>query len=376
MAVDTNLYPDGLLFDALMEKIAEAKFSIDIGTFIFKTSYASPTRANAVADALIARARSIRVRVLLNFSRTDPDVRYENYQTAILLAAGGCEVRLGPPKEIFHEKISIFDQARAFVGSHNITRGGLSDNRELTYYTEALTVVNPVQKYYDMLWYMAVTQDRVPVPLPPAPPIKIELLHVTDAGAALRLDYDVNHTRDVDAFAAVAAADSDLVGARMGLTVPPTTRSAIVIPDAATGEWVHVAVRAYSDGEAIATSGTVSMQYQPTAAPPEEAEPDTFGDGEGLPPAALVAPTLSSVELVSPDMVTVTWVFVGASNFLRFVVEQRNAEGDWVSLYITRAPATRQWTGAPDSLSPDLPFRVVVYNTAGEKAVSNEVALG
>ena len=35
MAVATTLYPDGLLFDALVRKIGEAKFAIDLGTFIF-----------------------------------------------------------------------------------------------------------------------------------------------------------------------------------------------------------------------------------------------------------------------------------------------------------------------------------------------------
>ncbi|PIU64489.1 MAG: hypothetical protein COS85_12440 [Armatimonadetes bacterium CG07_land_8_20_14_0_80_59_28] len=39
---------------------------------------------------------------------------------------------MGPSNEIWHEKIVFVDEMKVFAGSHNLTRGGLTYNNELS----------------------------------------------------------------------------------------------------------------------------------------------------------------------------------------------------------------------------------------------------
>jgi len=83
----------------------------------------------------------------------------------------------------------------------------------------------------------------------------------------------------VEVFAVVADSTADLLGARMGPTVPPTERTAWVRPLVEPGQWAHVAVRAYAAGDVLAISSVVGLIYQPEAAPPGS-EPEFPGGSE------------------------------------------------------------------------------------------------
>ncbi|MBI2202003.1 MAG: hypothetical protein HYU43_08710, partial [Armatimonadetes bacterium] len=209
---------------------------------------------------------------VFNYSRFEPDVAAANYATAQRLAAAGCRIRLGPPNQTFHAKILIVDRSIAFVGSHNITRGALTFNRELTSCTQVKELVNRVGHYFNQLWYASIPFAQAPPPTNLIP-LVIELLGVAAEGAELALTFEPNLTDGVDAFAAVAAPLGTLAGAVMGATVAPTDRVARVTPTVESGAPVFVAVRGYNAGQTIATSNVIQLTYQPSGT--------GGGDGEG-----------------------------------------------------------------------------------------------
>ena len=49
-------YSDTLFFLALLKAINEAKESIELMTFVFKSNYGTPNRAQEILDALLAAA--------------------------------------------------------------------------------------------------------------------------------------------------------------------------------------------------------------------------------------------------------------------------------------------------------------------------------
>lgn len=371
----TILYADSLLFDPLLAAITSATTRIELTMYLFKTSYAEHTRANAIADALIAAAaRGVEVIVVLNYARFARSVADENDGTGMLLAAGGCQVRLGPRDTELHAKIIVVDGAMVFTGSHNITRGALTSNRELSWYTESKVVVERAQRYIGSLWRNADPIAEVTPVVEPEEPLEIVVTDVAQSGAEIVLDFTASYETGVDAFAAVSSATLDFAGARIGATVPPAARTATIVPEVEAGDTVYVAVRAYGGGQDFASSELCEVAYTPTEPPPGEDEGEGEGSHETPPPAPLTAPTLVSVTRASDTTVTVTWAFAGLPDFLRFVIEQRDAAGDWAYVVTLGNPSTRTWTGAPDSMNADRPLRVVVYNTAQQAAASNEVA--
>lgn len=278
----------------------------------------------------------------------------------------------------------VADFSRVFIGSHNLTRGGLTYNLEMTCYTETVSIVRDAEEFMDEVWDICTPIDQLG-PLPPEPPpVEITLGTVQIDGAFINLTFTANHTEDADAFAAVCGRTPQLLGAHIGPTVPPTATAASIIPNADPVEVVCVAIRAFRDGRDVATSITHQLTYAPTAPPPEE----TYGEAEAgfdaLPPPPLTAPGLASVQAASesiedPDSigtVTITWAFPGIADFVKFVIEQRGLDGVWNQVTVIRDPAIRTWTGAPDSLNPAMPFRIVVHDLAGLTEASNEMGIG
>jgi len=135
-AAKTWTYADNLFYDALLTAINGANDIIEIATFLFRTGYEGDTRSDAILDALIAaKLRGVRVLVALDYSRFEPSVASENFETGQALAAAGCEVRMGPLNQTLHAKVAIIDLTHVFIGSHNITRGALTFNKEITVYS-------------------------------------------------------------------------------------------------------------------------------------------------------------------------------------------------------------------------------------------------
>ncbi|PIY38164.1 MAG: hypothetical protein COZ05_21230 [Armatimonadetes bacterium CG_4_10_14_3_um_filter_59_10] len=165
------------------------------------------------------------------------------------------------------------------------------------------------------------------------------------------------------------------MGAALGAAVGPDVRVASVVPAVDAGTTIYVGVRAYSEGQAIETSRSVQLTYQPTEEPGGGDGEPGGGGGDQPPPEPLTAPTVTTVAQATPTTVTVDWTFVGAADFARFVIQQRDLELGWHEIGIVLNGSAREWAGAPNSMDSINPFRVIVYNTASQSATSNEVTL-
>jgi len=377
MASTTTTYPDSLFFNALLAKIEAATSFIEIATFLFRTDYVSETRAHQIAEALKAAAgRGVRVYVVLSYSRFEPEVSEDNYATGSDLAAAGCRVRMAPRNKTMHTKLAIIDLIDVFLGSHNLTRGALSFNNELTVYSNTKVFRQRGTDYFNKVWDASTPIEAVEPPVD-SPPVVIELLTTATTETGVDLTFSVNHTDGVDAFAAIAAPFANLTGATMGESVPPEARVASVTPTVAEGDPVFVAVRAYASGAALATSPVIQIAasaYEPPA-PPDEPPADPPADPDTPPPMPFGPPTLQSVTQVGPQNITVVWFWIGPAGFHRFVIQQRDATGDWTTLATSFDQTPQEWTGPALSLDSAQTVRVVVYNMEEEWQASDELPI-
>ncbi|MBI3921320.1 MAG: hypothetical protein HY318_07885, partial [Armatimonadetes bacterium] len=370
----TITYPDALFFPAALRAVETATSSVQAMSFLFKTSYVGETRSKQFREALkAAAARGVKVLVVLNYSRFESDVAAENWVTAQDLAAAGCHVKLGPRNKTLHTKLLIVDLVHVFIGSHNLTRGALSFNYELTVYSNTLEMARRASDYFNYVWYASTYFANTPPPDPTYTPVTIRLESWTTVGEAIEVTFTVNHTTGIDAFAAVSDDELHLQGATMGATVTPETRVARITPLVEAGQMVHVAVRAYTQGTVEAESNIASLVYQPAETPGGDGEGGGGGGGD-TPPEPLTAPTLTTVVPASPTEVTASWQFVGHANFLRFEIQRRDIALIWVTLGVVMDANAREWTGEAVGTIQDTPFRVVVFTTT-ESATSNVVAL-
>ena len=156
----------------------------------------------------------------------------------------------------------------------------------------------------------------------------------------------------------------------------PTVRVASVTPTVAEGEPVYVAVRAYAEGQTVATSlGTrlTATTYEPPDTPPDEPPDDPPDAPDTPPPMPFNPPTLQTVTQVGANNINVVWFWVGPAGFHRFEIQQKDSTGDWTILATSFDQQTQEWTGPALSLDPAQTVRVVVYNMAGEPQASNEL---
>jgi len=193
----------------------------------------------------------------------------------------------------------------------------------------------------------------------------------------VELGFSVNHTEGVDASAAIASPYPNLAGATMGDSVGPTVRVASVTSTVAEGEPVYVAVRAYSQGQTLATSlGTrlTATAYEPIEVPDPGDPGDPPDDPDTPPPMPFNPPTLQSVNQVGPQNITVGWFWVGPAGFHRFVVQHKDMAGDWTNLATSFDLTPQEWTGPALSMDAGQTVRVVVYNIEEASQASNELS--
>ncbi len=159
-------YSDTLYGGALIRDIREAKSSIMIMMFLMKTGYAQLTLSDEVMNELIAaQNRGVQVFIILNYSRFENSVAAENWETAQKLVAGGCTVRMGPRNQTLHAKMAIIDMAIVYIGSHNITRGGLGFNLEVTVRHTAKGILRRAVPYFNYVWEKSTRTEETPPPV-------------------------------------------------------------------------------------------------------------------------------------------------------------------------------------------------------------------
>lgn len=132
----------------LTAKILEAKESIRIVTFLFKTSSNQYNYAVQLAGELIdAQRRGIEVEVILELSNYNHSLNESNENTLRMLRKNGIKVRFDSIKKQTHTKLAIVDGLYTFIGSHNLSHSALGINNELTLMIESEVVAKKALAY-------------------------------------------------------------------------------------------------------------------------------------------------------------------------------------------------------------------------------------
>jgi len=128
----------------ILNAIEGATKSLRVKMFIFS----DPSLLKAVIDA---RARGLKVRVMLNPARRDGES--ENDKSRKQLEAGGVEVMDGNPTyDVTHEKSLVVDDEIAFVHSLNWETKNLTETRDYAIITSHAHEVAEIIECFDLDW--------------------------------------------------------------------------------------------------------------------------------------------------------------------------------------------------------------------------------
>lgn len=121
-------------FTDLLDSIRQAKKTIIISMFLFKTSEFRTNRGNIIMNALCEAAeRGLEVRLYLESGKDESgDVTLENKKSADKLMRRGVTVRFDKKDVITHTKLVVVDEKTVYIGSHNLTHSALKYNNELS----------------------------------------------------------------------------------------------------------------------------------------------------------------------------------------------------------------------------------------------------
>ncbi len=140
---------DDRFLPSVLSSVQKASKEIWVATYHFKAGIHPRSAPDRLAQELIKAAkRGVQVQVLLE-KPEDPlsEQAREHQKTASLLQRGGVRVYWDTPQRRSHMKVVVVDGRFAFVGSHNLTRGGLRDNHELSLSVDSPCVAEKVIAY-------------------------------------------------------------------------------------------------------------------------------------------------------------------------------------------------------------------------------------
>jgi len=192
--------------------------------------------------------------------------------------------------------------------------------------------------------------------------VAITLNSVTNENDAIVCSFSVNTREGVTAFAALASAGPDMSNGTKGPEFDNSVSQAWVTPTASAGDTVYVAVAAYAESVEVARSNAQSIAYQPVSAPPPPPPP----------PPPLQPMTLTLVEQITPADIRVHFSGNTPANGSRYEVQQL-VNGEWVLVTDGIEASSRTWEGGPVPYMDAV--RLVVFDTLGQSAASNEVTI-
>ena len=161
-AVDGNtveIFENGAYFDALLEAIRSARYSLNFETFLWKEG----VLGQRVADALSERSRAgVTVRVLLDANGTRKMGKKAEQQ----MKEAGCKVvkfhhyhlrNIGVLNERDHRKLVVIDGREAFLGGHCIVDSWLGNAEDKEHFADISVrvrgpIVNAVQSAFSENW--------------------------------------------------------------------------------------------------------------------------------------------------------------------------------------------------------------------------------
>jgi len=161
---DVTLLTGGDWREQFMRQLRDAKTSVKISVFLFSPRWHTPTH-NILAACTDAAARGLQCRIILSPSPLKVGKRRPNYDTAQKLLAAGWQVRVITGSRVLHEKIAIFDDTAAIVGSHNISVSSATTNLDTSVMLEGESIVSQVTAHFWSRWRIASKPDSVAWPL-------------------------------------------------------------------------------------------------------------------------------------------------------------------------------------------------------------------
>mgnify|MGYP001550209994 CR=1 FL=1 len=156
----TNIHINGLdgkifilentKFNTLLSaKIREAKESINIAMYLFKTSDNKNNYATQLANELIsAKENGVDVTIILENSSYNQSLNESNSYTLKKLKTAGINIRFDSLERQTHSKLVIIDNLFTFIGSHNFSHSALRINNELSLMIESEEIAAKSLEYF------------------------------------------------------------------------------------------------------------------------------------------------------------------------------------------------------------------------------------
>lgn len=138
---------------ALMGGIREARSSVILCCYLFKTTGSPTNLPLAIADELIrAHQRGVDVTVILERSEdVDDSLNRENHETARILSRRGVKVRFDSIRKTTHSKVAVIDSRYVYLGSHNLSQSALTRNNEISVLIDSPEMAKEMEDYLGRL---------------------------------------------------------------------------------------------------------------------------------------------------------------------------------------------------------------------------------
>ncbi len=143
-----HLLTGGEYFYALRDAIDNARHSIFLAIYLFKTSRYPTNRATGILNALLSAAkRGVDITVLMEHN-DDPEsfINVENAKTGRRLADAGAKVFWDRLDRKLHIKAVVIDHHVVFLGSHNLTHSAMKYNQEMSLMLNDARIANEIIK--------------------------------------------------------------------------------------------------------------------------------------------------------------------------------------------------------------------------------------
>jgi len=130
---EVKILADRELLSELIRDISNAKKSVHIAMYMFKSYDNETNGAGLIKKALIKAAeRGLKVYVALDQSEAGDFVDKENKKLGKELKENNIKVVYDNKDNRMHTKCAVIDEEITYIGSHNYTNSALKHNREMT----------------------------------------------------------------------------------------------------------------------------------------------------------------------------------------------------------------------------------------------------
>jgi phosphatidylserine/phosphatidylglycerophosphate/cardiolipin synthase-like enzyme len=141
------------LFMPLIQDIDEARASVKIAIYMFKTDRKKPADTEFLLDALVnAVQRGVDVSVIFDVEkREDSFLTKANRETGAVLEKAGAKVYYDDPSTRLHAKMTVIDSRIVYAGSHNYTYSAFNYNNEVTFRMVSEDLAHEAEQYLENL---------------------------------------------------------------------------------------------------------------------------------------------------------------------------------------------------------------------------------